>query len=62
VLDTRAYELSLSEIRSDRGRLKIGDDLEFTWQAGLCTLQFLNQTGAGRSKRLCRVDNYHHLD
>ena len=56
VLDTRAYELSLSEIRSDRGRLKMGDDLEFTWQAGLCTLQFLNQTGAGRSKRLCRVD------
>lgn len=55
-VETRVYELYLPEITEKQGKLAITDDLVFSWQEGFCTLEFLNNTGAGRTRRVCSLD------
>lgn len=52
-LHTRSYELYLSDLKEQEGSLRLGQDLEFSWKPGLCRLEFLNETGAGRRVRYC---------
>lgn len=55
-LHTRSYELYLPNVKEPEGCLRLGQDLEFRWKPGLCLLEFLNETGAGRKVRYCPLN------
>lgn len=57
VPDERTYELIIDEIGADRCRVTFNEDLILDYRDGVFTMEFLNDTGAGRKLRRAKIES-----
>lgn len=55
IIDGESFEIEANGIQADRFLITLNKDLQLQYQDGIFTLQFLNNTGAGRTRRKAKV-------
>lgn len=61
VLHEGIYEVQIDEIESDQCRIAFNQDLILDYRDGVFSIEFLNDTGAGRTKRRARIGELHDI-
>lgn len=61
LLSGNIYEVEIDEIESDTCRINLNQDLVLDYRDGVFSMEFLNQTGAGRTRRQAKTGRLHHI-